>query len=131
MSTEVERLFQSIGNHVLDMVGDSSPKALAYAEAVDGAVSVGVFYAPRAGDVPIFKFGGKLLSDLFYSLWSEWNKESKDGPWLTASYFIQDGKPKLELVYADRFDQKSSKNERRSAIVEKYFGSTKVDYSQV
>lgn len=130
MNVEVERLFQSIGNHVLDMVGDSSPKALAYAEVVDSAVSVSIFFLPEGGDIPYFKFGGKPLSDLFYSLWLEWGKENKQSPWLAAAYFIQDGKPKLELVYAESFDEKTTKNARRSAMVEKYFGSSKADYSK-
>ena len=130
MSPEVERLFQRIGNHVLDMVGDNSPKALAYAEVVDGAVSVSVFFVPESGGIPIFKFGGRPLSDLFYSLWSEWAKGNEGGAWLAAAYVIQRGKPELELFYSDKFDQAASKSARRTAMTEKYFGPIKVDYSQ-
>jgi hypothetical protein len=129
MNSAVENLFQTIGNHILGMVGDSSLKALAYAEAQEGVISVGVFYQAEEGATPVFKFGERELSDLFYSLWQEWAKENGGESWKAVTYLIQHGKPKLEVVYSDKFDHQMSKLDRRTAIVEKNFGSSKIDYS--
>lgn len=129
MNSAVESLFQTIGNHILDMVGDSVFKALAYAEAQEGVISVGVFYQTEEGAMPVFKFGERTLSDLFYSLWQEWSKENGGESWSAITYVIQNGKPRLEVVYSDKFEHQMSKLDRRTAIVEKNFGSSKVDYS--
>jgi hypothetical protein len=130
VGAEIEALFQDIGNCILDIVGDSQSKALAYAEVSDGVVSVDVFYIPKNSEIPIFKFGGKLLSDLFYALWSERSREDEIQQWRSACCVIQDGKQRIEFVYADKFDEGVGKMKRRAEILRKHFGSIKVDYSQ-
>ncbi|MBA4710869.1 immunity protein YezG family protein [Aquitalea aquatica] len=131
MNTVIEELFQSIGNQILDMVGDDVSKALAYAEADDGVISVSLFFARQDCKIPIFNFGGKDLSDLFYSLREEWGKQDAKVEWSSSAYFISNGKPTLEVIYPDKFNKEVSESVRRSAIVEKYFGSARIDYSQV
>jgi len=130
VGSEIERLFQDIGNGILDIVGDSQSKVVAYAEVLDGVVSVGVFYTPKIGDVPIFKFGGKLLSDLFYALWSKRSREQEIQEWRSVCCVIQEGKQRIEFVYADDFDEGVGKMKRRAEILKKHFGSTEADYSQ-
>ncbi|MBI5550234.1 MAG: hypothetical protein HY911_01915 [Desulfobacterales bacterium] len=131
MNEAIEALLQAIGNQILDMVGDDASKVLAYAEAEDGVISVALFCAKLAQDIPVYSFGGKKLSDLFYKFWEEWGKLNSAQCWRGAAYLIKNGKPHLDLVYSDRFDELLSENTRRSNMVEKYFGSTKVDYSKV
>ncbi|MGQ5525618.1 immunity protein YezG family protein [Chitinimonas sp. PSY-7] len=130
MNSVIEELFQSIGNQILDMVGDDVSQVLAYAEAEDGAVSVALFYAKSENKIPVFKFGGKELSDLFYSLWEEWGKQNTGEVWRGSAYCIRNGKPTLEMIYPDKFDERATENARRVAMLEKYFGSPQVDYSQ-
>lgn len=129
MNTVIEGLFQSIGNQILDIVGDDVSKVLAYAEAEDGVISVALFSTKQNQEVPIFNFGGKDLSDLFYSLREEWGKQDAKVMWSSSAYFISNGKPTLEVIYPEKFDGQVSENVRRSAIVEKYFGAPRVDYS--
>jgi hypothetical protein len=122
MNNKIENLFQSIGNQILDVVGDDVTQVLAYAEAEDGTVSVALFVKKQQQDIPYFKFGGEHLSNLFYQLWSAWEEINKEGVWSSCVYFISNGKPRLEIIYPDKFDKQASENMRRSAILEKYFG---------
>ena len=130
MNTEVERLFQEIGNHLLDVVGADSPRILAYAEVEDGVVSVNVFYTAADGKDPVFKFGDDALCDHFYALWIEWTSLESNDRWRSASYFIEKGKPSLSVVYNERFDEAAGESERRDATLEKYFGTRAADYSR-
>jgi hypothetical protein len=130
MNTIIEGLFQSIGNQILDTVGGDVSKVLAYAEAEDGVISVSLFFTRQNQEILVFNFGGKELSELFYSLREEWGKQHAKIMWSGSAYFMNNGKPVLEVIYPEKFNKKISENARRSAIVEKYFGSPRVDYSR-
>jgi len=130
MNQTTNDLFQSIGNHILDMVGDAVSKVLAYAEVQEGTASVSLFYESKPGGTPVFVFGGERLTGLFYSLWEEWAKDNNGVSWRSASYIIRNGKPNLELIYSDKFNEQLNKISRRSLVVEQYFGSSTVDYSK-
>lgn len=129
MNPKVAPLFQGIGNAILDLTGDSASKALGYAEAEDGVVSVSLFYLTQDGGCPIFKYGNKELSRLFYELWNVWREEGGQPSWRAAEYFIGGGKPNLQVVYQEKFDENEDEFDRRDKVVSRYFGSADIDYS--
>lgn len=129
MHPEIQSAFQEIGNALLDLAGESAQKVLAYVEAEDGVVSVSVFFTAEDHTKPIYKSGNRELTHQFYSLWQNWTKTSVDMAWRSAHYFIQHGKPLLNVVYPDNFSEEEDEFERRDVVVRQYFGRDDVDYS--
>jgi len=129
MNEKIEAIIQSIGSTVLDIAVSDPEKIMVYAEVEDGVSSVSVFIQEdRQSDVS-FRFGGSILSELFYSLWQHWPRASGQEAWRASRYSVVNGKASLSLVYPEQFDESQSKLVRRSQNVQEFFGTAKVDYS--
>ena len=129
MNPKIAPTFQAIGNALLDISGDSARTVLGYAEVEEGVSSVSVFYVDGSGPSPKFKFGNGVLADLFYELWENWTESSHEGTWRSAHYSIQSGRPSLQVVYPDAFDEDEDEFRRRAAVVRHYFDTDVIDYS--
>lgn len=129
MSSTIEQMYSEIGHAALDLAEDFGGKFLVYAEVEDGVISADLFYLNNAGTVR-FRFSPKPMQDLIYSFWERWKEQQGNREWRTMSYVIDSGKFSIDLAYPDQINKNEDVSDRRPAIIRKYFGNMKVDYSK-
>ena len=123
-----EDFYQQLGKAAVVLARDCAGKILVYAEVEDGVISADVFYLNTAGNVR-YRFGSESLQELIYSFWEQWQKEPGNAEWRTLAFVVDAGKFAADLTYPDQIDPDEDVSERRPLIIKKYFGDTRVDYS--
>lgn len=119
--------YQNIGAEIVDCVGGDFSKALAYVEAQDGAVSVGIFHtAANARAISYISPSSEILDEA-YALWEEMAAGSKQ-PWFVMLYVIEDGQFAVDLKYPDQLDLSQGTIDRRDGLVREKFANLPIEY---
>lgn len=126
---QIEGLYQAIGQLALENVAELSGKLVVYAEVQDGVVASGMFYERDEPHTVTFRFCSEELEDTLYALWERWQQVPGNKTWFGLSYVMQNGKLEIDLTYPDQIPADEGLLERRSRLVRKHFGQSKVDYS--
>lgn len=130
MTPEIEALYQSIGAELVSVPQEPFESIVLYAEVEDGVLSANVFYAVPGADKIIYRVGTGALEDLVYELWEKWGSLPGQEPWRALLYTAHGGKFRIEMTYADQFDEKLGEAERRLRAIQPVLGKREVDYSR-
>ena len=82
-------------------------------------------------DVRRYRFGPPKLDDVVYAFWEKWHRVPGNEAWRALRYMLKDKKFKVDLVYADRFDETADVVKRRTLAAQQILGKLEIDYSEV